>query len=128
MSTIDHDRRYLQDRLREEIDRHARYGHPFAVVVLEALPAADGIPVRQRVDAAIEALRSQLRPSDVIARAFEDVIALLLVETDAAGAHDALLRLRGRLARIGPAAWRITSYNYPKDATRIAALPLATAA
>ena len=128
MTAIKHDRRYLQDRLAEEINRHARHGHPFAVIVLEAQPAADGASVRQRLDAAIEALVSQLRPSDVVARAFEDVIGILLVETDPSGAQDALLRLRGRLAFIGGTAWHITVYSYPKDAETIAALPLATAA
>lgn len=128
MSATKHDRRYLQDRLAEEINRHARHGHPFSMIVLEAQPAADGVSVRQRLDAAIEALTPQLRPSDVIARAFEDVIGILLVETDAPGAQDALLRLRGRLAFIGGTSWQITTYSYPRDAEAIAVSPLATAA
>jgi GGDEF domain-containing protein len=128
MTATKHDRRYLQDRLAEEIARHARHGHPFAVIILEAQPATAGVSVRQRVDAAIEALQPQLRPSDVMARAFEDVIAILLIETGAEGARDAMLRLRGRLASTGAAAWRIDSYVYPRDAAAILELPLATAA
>jgi GGDEF domain-containing protein len=127
MSSEKHDRRYLQDRLREEIDRHARYGHEFSIIVFEAQPVAAGASMRQRMEEAIEALRPQLRPSDVVARAFEDAIALLLVETSAPGARDALIRVRSRLAPIG-LAWHVTTLTYPQDAPRIAALPLATAA
>jgi GGDEF domain-containing protein len=128
MTTANHDRRYLQDRLREEIDRQARHGHPFALFVFEAQPIADGATVRQRVDAAMEAMRPQLRPSDVMARVFEDAIAVLLVETDAWGAKHAMLRLRGRLATLGSPAWRVEAYAYPKDAQAIESLPLSTAA
>ncbi len=128
MTSAYHDRRHLQDRIREEIDRAARYGHPFAIFVFEAQPIADGVTVRHRVNEAIESIRPQLRPSDVIARVFEDAIAVLLVETDAWGAKHALLRLRGRLATLGSRAWRIEMYVYPKDAQAIESLPLSTAA
>jgi len=128
MTTANHDRRYLQDRIREEIDRQSRHGHPFAIFVFEAQPMADGATVRHRVNEAIESIRPQLRPSDVIARVFEDAIAVLLVETDAWGAKHALLRLRGRLATLGSLAWRIETYVYPKDAQAIESLPLSTAA
>jgi GGDEF domain-containing protein len=128
MTTANHDRRYLQDRIREEIDRAARHGHPFALFLFEAQPIADGVSVRQRIDAAIDAIRPQLRPSDVIARTFEDAIGVLLVETDVWGAKHAMLRLRGRLATLGSLAWRIETYVYPKDAETIAGLPLSTAA
>jgi GGDEF domain-containing protein len=128
MTTSNHDRRYLQDRIGEEIARHARYGHPFALFVFEAQPIADGVSVRHRVNEAIESMRPQLRPSDVIARVFEDAIAVLLVETDADGAKHTLLRLRGRLATLGSLSWRVDTYVYPRDDETIAALPLSTAA
>ena len=128
MTAANHDRRYLQDRLAEEVDRYARHGHPFALFVFEAQPIADGVTVRHRVNEAIEAVRPQMRPSDVIARVFEDAFAVLLVETDAEGAKHALLRLRGRLATLGSLAWHIETYAYPRDAESIAGLPLSTAA
>jgi GGDEF domain-containing protein len=128
MSATNHDRRYLQDRIGEEIDRHSRHGHPFALFVFEAQTVADGVSVRHRINEAIEAIRPQLRPSDVIARVFEDALAVMLVETDAEGAKHALLRLRGRLATLGSLAWRIETYNYPHDSETIATLPLSTAA
>jgi len=108
--------------------RHARHGHPFALLVFEALPG-DGTPVRRKLDLLAAALPTRFRPSDIIARAFEDTIVVLLVETDAAGAHDALFRLRNMLAAMGGgASWRIESYAYPHDAAAMTALPLMTAA
>jgi hypothetical protein len=61
-------------------------------------------------------------------RAFEDLIAVLLIETGRDGAADALFRLRGRLARLGGTTWRIDTYTYPADAGTINELPLLTAA
>jgi GGDEF domain-containing protein len=123
-----HDRRYLQGRVLEEIDRHRRHGHEFSLLVFEARPVSDGIPVRRKIDVAIEILRASLRPSDVAVRAFEDVIAVLLVETDSHGAADTLFRLRGRLARLGGTTWHIDTYTYPADARAINELSLLTAA
>lgn len=123
-----HDRRYLQDRVREEIDRSRRHGHPFSLLIFEAQPVSDGIPIRRKMDAAIEILKAQLRPSDIVARAFDDVIAALLVETDAAGMKDALLRLRGRLSPLGGTTWRIDTYTYPDQEQVILDLELLKAA
>jgi GGDEF domain-containing protein len=123
-----HDRRYLQDRVHEEIDRCRRHGHPFSLLVFEARPVSDGILIRQKIGIAMEILRGQLRPSDVMARAFDDTIAVLLVETDATGAKDALLRLRGRLALVGGTTWRIDVHAYPRDEDNIRHLAMLTAA
>jgi hypothetical protein len=116
-----HDRMYIEARIREEIARSRRYGHPFAIVTFEAIPGTDGVPVHTRVDAVSAIIQQQVRPSDVVARAFDDVIVLLLVETDAAGASDAVFRLRSRLQ--GHGRWTITTYTFPADADAIAALP-----
>jgi GGDEF domain-containing protein len=128
MTSGNHDRSYLQDRVREEIDRFRRHGHLFSILVFEARPVSDGIPVRRKIEAAIEILGALLRPSDVAARAFDDVIAVLLVETDAGGAKDALFRLRAKLAPIGGAAWHIDSYTYPDQESALRHLAMLTAA
>lgn len=121
-----HDRHYLQARVAEESARADRHGTPFALVTLEAVPSADGQPVRRRLDAAIARLEPRLRPSDVIGKAFDDTVAILLVQTDRRGAHDALVRLRSALQ--GSGTWEIATYVYPEDAATIAATPLITAA
>ena len=124
-----HDRAYLQSRIEEERARHGRHGHPFALLVFEALPARDGVPVPRKIAWLLEALQHQLRPSDVVARAFDDTVVALLVETHAEGARDAQFRLRGLIASAGTAAsWRLACYVYPQDTAAIAALPLMAAA
>jgi hypothetical protein len=109
-----HDRTYLQSRLREELDRARRYERQFSMLVFEAVPATDGIPLRKKVEFALDAVASQMRASDVVAGVFDDTIAVLLVETDEHGAHDALFRIRNKLtARAG--RWQVTIYCFPRD-------------
>ncbi len=122
-----HGREYIQARIREEIARSARFGHPFALLIFELLPASDGIPTRRKMEAGIEALNASVRNYDVVARAFDDTVVVLLIETDAQGARDALLRIRNRLARAA-GAWQVTTYNYPQHQDAIETLPLLTAA
>lgn len=113
-----HDRAYLQARLREELERARRHGSPFALLVFEAVPSNDGIPLGKRVRAALEAVAPQLRGSDVVARVFEDTIAALLVETDERGAADALLRLRSRVM-VHAGRWHATLLTYPRQGADI---------
>jgi GGDEF domain-containing protein len=109
-----HDRAYFQSRLREEIDRARRYQRQFALLIFEAVPAMDGIPIRKKLEFAFDAVASQVRASDVVARVFDDTVAALLVETDEQGAHDALFRIRNRLtAQAG--RWQVTTYCFPRD-------------
>ena len=121
-----HDRSHLQTRIREEIARAERHDAPFALVVFESLPGSDGLPMRKKLDAALERLERRLRPSDVIGKAFDDTIAALLVQTDAAGLADVMPRLRGAL--IGVGAWNVEWYVYPKDRAAIIKAPVLTAA
>ncbi len=122
-----HDRPYIQSRIREEIARGKRHGHPFTLLVFEEVPAPDGIAPHKKMEYGLQALRGFARVEDVVARAFEDTIVVLLVETDARGAKDALLRMRNRLAR-GAGAWQVTMYQYPQHEAVIEALALLTAA
>jgi len=127
MTTEKHDRAYLQSRLREEMDRAQRYAREFSLLILEAVPASDGISIRQKMQYAIDAIAPQLRGSDVVARLFDDTIVVLLVETNEQGAHDALFRIRNRLvAQAG--RWQVTIYNFPRDREQIEASQLLTAA
>jgi len=109
-----HDRTYFQSRLREEVDRARRYEREFSLLIFEAVPAMDGIPIRKKLEFALDAVASQLRASDVVARVFDDTIAALLVEADDQGAHDALFRIRNKLtAQAG--RWQVTTYCFPRD-------------
>jgi len=125
--TETHDRAYIQSRLREEIARARRYDRRFALLLFEAVPSTDGIPIRRKVDYALEAIRATIRPSDVVARVFEDTVLVLLVETDARGARDALMRIRNRVARQA-GNWQVTTFLFPEHAENIEGLPALSAA
>jgi hypothetical protein len=79
------------------------------------------------VEFALDAIAPHLRTSDVVARVFEDTVAALLVETNEQGAHDALFRIRNRLAS-SAGRWHVTAYYYPRDRADIENSALLTAA
>lgn len=121
-----HDRSYMRSRVREEMARARRYNRPFAVVTFEAIPVSDGIPIRKKIDYALRIIEEKVRPSDVVARVFDDMVAVLFVETDATGARDALFRLRNTL--LGSGHWQIIVYLFPRDEAAMEAMPLLNAA
>ena len=127
MPSEKHDRTYFQSRLREEMDRARRYSREFSLLLFEAVPATDGIPVGRKVEFALDSIAPHLRASDVVARVFEDTVAALLVETNEQGAHDALFRIRNQLAsRAG--RWQVSAYYFPRDRADIESSSLLTAA
>jgi GGDEF domain-containing protein len=114
MPSEKHDRHYFQSRLREELDRARRYQREFSLLMFEAVPASDGIPIGRKVEGALEAIAPHLRGSDVVARVFDDTVVALLVETNEQGAHDAMFRIRNRLAA-QTGRWQVTTYYFPRD-------------
>lgn len=122
-----HDRSYMQSRLYEELARARRYSRPFSLIVLQALPSTDGLPVGQKLMAALDTIADSVRPSDVIARLYDDTILLLLVETDARNARDALQRVGGRVARLA-GRWQVRQLSFPEHAQKIEALSLQSGA
>lgn len=122
-----HDRAYLQARLREEIARAVRHGSRFSLVIFEEAPSGDGLHLGQKMEYGLQVLNGSVRDSDVVARVYDDTMAVLLIETTARDVHDALIRMRGRIARYA-GTWHIVIYNYPEHAMYIEALPLLTAA
>jgi hypothetical protein len=118
VSSEKHDREYFQSRLREEMYRSRRYDRIFALLLFEAVPATDGLPLRKKADLALDAVASQIRASDVVARVFDDTVVAMLVETDETGAQDALFRIRNRLVR-DAGRWRVTLFLFPRDRASI---------
>jgi hypothetical protein len=121
------DRHRLRARLEEETERSVRYRHRFALLLFEALPASDGLPIRQKMALALHAVEAVVRGSDVIARPYDDVLAVILVETDAAGAHDALFRIRQRIIDAA-GTWKVTTLLFPEQADAIGAMTFLQAA
>lgn len=97
-------RRAFLRLLREELERSRRYRHPCALLLLDvdrfkAVNDAWGHPAGDAVLRAIaERLRNEVRPTDRVARYGGEEFAVLLPETDAAGAAAAAERVRAAIA------------------------------
>lgn len=113
-----HDRTYMRSRLSEEIARSDRHGHPSSLIVFEAVPSSDGLPVQRKLRAAIDAISARVRPSDVLARLHDDTVMLLLTETERQGAQDALIRIGNGVANVA-GNWRVTAYCDPQQRRQI---------
>ena len=122
-----HDRAYMRARVHEELARARRHGRPFAVLIFELLPSSDGLLPHRKMTAGLEALNRLVRDTDAVGRAFDDTIVVLLVEADARGVRDTLIRLRNRLAQVA-GSWQVTAYLFPQHEEAIEQLTLLTAA
>jgi hypothetical protein len=122
-----HDRPYMQSRIREEVARAKRHGRTFGIAVFEVRPSASGVPIRKRMEIGIAIVCQSVRACDTVAKTFDDTIVALLVETDARGMRDAMLRVQSRIAKFG-GAWQVTIYHFPEQADAIETLPLLSAA
>jgi GGDEF domain-containing protein len=121
------DRLQLRQRLTEELERSRRHNHAFGLLLFEAVTANDGMPLRQKMRAALNAIEAVVRGSDMIARPDQDMLAVVLVETDSNGTRDALFRIRQRIAhRAG--TWRVTVMHFPEHAQTIGAMAFLDAA
>jgi GGDEF domain-containing protein len=121
------ERPIFQARLRQELARSRRFGHPFVLVVLEAHRGNDSMPLRVRVSRGLEVLRKCVREYDFCHKVFEDTLVAALLETDQRGAKAALQRLTQQLA-IHSGPWSITLYPYPEQEAAILKLPALVAA
>ena len=117
----------FQARLREEIARSERYGHPFVLVLFEAHRGNDVVPLRSRMTSGLDILRRSLRSADLAYKVFEDVLVALLVETDLSGAREAVHRLRQHL-NLYAGSWEMTAYSYPQQSEEIQSLTVLSAA
>lgn len=104
--------RFFVDRLAEEMARANRYGHPLALLLID-LDGFKRVNDRhghlqgdQALKEVADILRASVRIMDVLARYGGDEFALILPDTELAGAATLGERLRVRVAesKIGPAA------------------------
>ncbi len=121
------DRLQLRRRIAEEVERSRRHGQTFGLLVFEAVPGAEGPPLRARVRAAGGAIEAVVRASDVIGWPYEDMLVVVVIETDAAGTRDAMLRIRSRIAG-SAGAWRVMALSFPEQARTIAEMSFLDAA
>jgi diguanylate cyclase (GGDEF)-like protein len=111
-------RRFFMQRLHEEIERARRHGHPLSVLLLDLdlfkqVNDTHGHDAGDRILVAVAAtIQAVKRASDVVARFGGEEFALLLPETDGAGAA----RLAERL-RHGIATTRVDAAGQPVSVT-----------
>ena len=113
-------RRRFQERLHEEVERAHRYERPLSLVLLDLdhfkkVNDTWGHPAGDRVlQGTAAALRHVLRDMDVAGRMGGEEFAVLLPETELAGARALAERLRARIASVdhasdGGVVFRVTS-------------------
>lgn len=95
--------RYLHQRLREEVERAARFGHPVAYVMmdldnLKVYNDSFGHPAGDQVIRRIaEVIKQNVRSVDAASKYGGDEFALVLTETDKAGAVAVAERIRASI-------------------------------
>ncbi len=101
-----YNRRYFMEHLNQEVERHNRYGVPFAVAVIDAddfkaINDRHGHPAGDQVLRRMAAVcRENLRQTDTFARLGGEEFGLLLPQTRAAEAAHLLERLRHEVAQL----------------------------
>lgn len=99
-----YNRRFFRQRLAEEVARALRYSHPLSLIVVDidrfsAVNREHGRESGDRTLAEVANLiKASVRACDIIARCGGEEFALVLPETDAAGAHFLARRLRQKVA------------------------------
>ncbi len=93
-------RRYFEERLREELDRATRHGHPLALIMIDiddfkAYNDANGHPAGDRALVQVgRALRASVRGIDVVSRFGGEEFSVILPETRKSGAVEIGERIR----------------------------------
>lgn len=121
--TLLHNRRFMNDRLEQEISRAARAGKAFSIALLDLdgfrrVNEAHGHAVGDRLLVAFaRALRNDLRAYDVPCRLGGDEFVVLFPDCDRAGADAALDKLRRR------ATWALPGLPEITFSSGVAAFP-----
>ncbi len=122
---------YLEDAVRNEIQKANRFGHRFSLlrVEIEGLQGAsddDGVIVDREAVEAARRIEGALRATDLMATSADGAFVLLLPQTDALGAGVLAQRIRAAFAALweGRAApiWRFAATTFPVDATQLEGL------
>ena len=113
---------YFWLRVLDEVNRAARYGAPFALLLLDA-EAASGKPAKV-VDEAPSYVPSAIRSTDLGGVLGRGSAAVLLTQQDTKAAEAARRRILERLAAECPAGviWRSELLCYPHDGAKISNL------
>jgi hypothetical protein len=113
---------YFWLRVLDEVNRDARYGAPFGLLLLTA--GSDKGVSRRAVDDAAARVAGAIRSTDVGGALGPGHVGVLLLQQDEQSAPMAAQRILGRLEASMPAGlgWDSRLYVYPRDAAEISDL------
>ncbi len=113
---------YFWLRVLDEANRSARYGSPFALLLLEAEPRRGN--TEKALDEAVGHVAGAIRSTDLAGRLGTGRVGVLLPEQDAAAAERAMERIVRRLdeCSAGEIRWDIRLLCYPGDGAEISNL------
>lgn len=111
---------YFWLRVLDEVNRSARYGHPFGLVLLDV----DAGAKRARVDEAMVQVTACIRGTDLAGRIGETRAGVLLPHQDVAHAEEAAARIVRQLERTAgrEVSWSSRLLTYPVEAPEISNL------
>jgi len=112
---------YFWLRLLDEVNRSARYGAPFGLLLLETEQRS---APRKATEEAASRVADAIRRTDLAGRLGIGRVGVILFEQDEAGAETAVERILERLAAHSSAAvsWAPNLYCYPRDAAAVSSL------
>lgn len=113
---------YFWLRVLDEVNRAARYGAPFGLLMLDA-DVSPGKPAKL-ADDAVACVSAAIRNTDLGGALGSGSVAVLLPHQDVEAAEIARTRILERLAASCPDAvtWKTEMLCYPRDGARIANL------
>lgn len=113
---------YFWLRVLDEVNRSARYGTPFGLLLLEAGIAARA--GRHAADSAASLVPAAIRGTDIAGHLGPGRVGVLLTNQDVDGAHSATGRVLERIAKSCPEdiRWDTRLLTYPEDGGEISTL------
>jgi GGDEF domain-containing protein len=110
---------YFWLRVLDEVNRSARYGNPFGLLMLDI--EGDGIPHRA-VEEGASRLADAIRSTDIAGRLGSARAGVILMEQNAETAAAGVDRIIERLSARSALVWRSSLYCYPTDGAAISNL------
>jgi len=110
---------YFWLRVLDEVNRSARYGNPFGLLILDV--EGDGMP-RRVVEEGASRVADAIRSTDIAGRLGSARVGVILMEQEAQAAAAGAERIVELLSERSPIAWRSDLYCYPTDGAAISNL------
>jgi GGDEF domain-containing protein len=116
---------YFQRRLHEEVQKSARYGRAFALVLWEPRLLPGEVLADEIIARVSDVIKEGLRQTDLASQLERTRFAALLVESERNTARTVAYRVKNSLSsrvRAGPGTWRTGLAIFPDDGVDVATL------